>query len=136
MCTFPVLSTTDRSPVQKWISSVKIKFKWESYKYRGLLWTKQEHYVCKYTFTISLKWHDEDFKGSSGADQGFDQGGGAQIVTGLNCQWCTAVSCEQSEPFSAWDLGPGACLRALEALGYFITKYAFSPFWGTFLYYF
>ena len=25
---------------------------------------------------------------------------------------------------------------APEALGYFITKYAFSPFWGTFLYYF
>ena len=29
------------------------------------------------------------------------------------------------------------CLRqALEALGFFITKYAFSPFWGTFWYYF
>ena len=40
-----------------------------------------------------------------GADPGFDQGG-AQIVTGLNCQQCAAVSCEQSEPFSAWGLGP------------------------------
>ena len=30
----------------------------------------------------------------------------------------------------------GAHLRAPEALGYFITKYAFSPFRGTFLYYF
>ena len=35
-----------------------------------------------------------------------------------------------------FSMGSGACLRALEALGYFITKYAFSPFWGTFLYYF
>ena len=33
-------------------------------------------------------------------------------------------------------VGSGARLRAPEALGYFITKYAFSPFWGTFLYYF
>ena len=40
----------------------------------------------------------------SGADPGFD-GGGAQIVTGLNWRWCAAVSCEQSEPFSAWGLG-------------------------------
>ena len=32
--------------------------------------------------------------------------------------------------------GPRARLRALEALGFFITKYAFSPFLGTFLYYF
>ena len=32
--------------------------------------------------------------------------------------------------------GSRACLRAPEALGFFITKYAFSPFWGTFLYYF
>ena len=35
-----------------------------------------------------------------------------------------------------FSMGSGAYLRALEALGYFITKYAFSPFWGTFLYYF
>ena len=32
--------------------------------------------------------------------------------------------------------GSRACLKTLEALGFFITKYAFSPFWGTFLYYF
>ena len=31
-----------------------------------------------------------------------------------------------------FSVGSGACLRAPEALGYFITKYAFSPFWGTF----
>ena len=35
-----------------------------------------------------------------------------------------------------FSVGSGACLRAPEALGYFITKYAFSPFSGTFLYYF
>ena len=35
-----------------------------------------------------------------------------------------------------FSVGSGARLRALEALGYFITKYAFSPFWGIFLYYF
>ena len=32
--------------------------------------------------------------------------------------------------------GHKACLRALEALGFFITKYVFSPFLGTFLYWF
>ena len=38
--------------------------------------------------------------------------------------------------WALFSVGSGACLRAPEALGYFITKYAFSPFWGTFLYYF
>ena len=38
--------------------------------------------------------------GKAGADPGFDQGG-PQIVTGLNCRWCAAASCERSEPFSA-----------------------------------
>ena len=60
--------------------------------------------------------------------------GGPQIVTGLNCRQCAAGSCEQSKPFSAWGLGPALGPRKL--LGIFITKYAFSPFWGTFLYYF
>ena len=60
--------------------------------------------------------------------------GGPQIVTGLNCRWCAVASCERSEPFCS--VGSGAHLRVPEALGYFITKYAFSPFWGTFLYYF
>ena len=31
--------------------------------------------------------------GDTGADPGFDQGG-ARIMTGLNCQWCTAALCE------------------------------------------
>ena len=35
-----------------------------------------------------------------------------------------------------FSVGSGAHLRAPEALGYFITKCAFSPFWGTILYYF
>ena len=35
-----------------------------------------------------------------------------------------------------FSVGSGAHLSAPEALGYFITKYAFSPFWGTFLFYF
>ena len=35
-----------------------------------------------------------------------------------------------------FSVGSEAHLRDLEALGYFITKYAFSSFWGTFLYYF
>ena len=48
----------------------------------------------------------EYIKFTTGVDPGFDQGRGPQIVTGLNCQWCAAVSCEQSEPFSAWGLGP------------------------------
>ena len=69
-----------------------------------------------------------------GADPGFYQGGGAQIVTGLNCQRCAAASCERSEPFSVRGLGPA--LGPQKLLGIFITKYAFSPFWGTFLYYF
>ena len=68
--------------------------------------------------------------------------GGAQIVTGLNCRRCVAsvASLEKIEIIRSQEfmlsVGSGACLRALEALGYFITKYAFSPFWGTFLYYF
>ena len=35
-----------------------------------------------------------------------------------------------------FSMGSRAHLRAPEALGYFITKYAFFSFWGTFLYYF
>ena len=45
----------------------------------------------------------------AGADPGFDPGGGGgggEIVTGINCQWCPAASCKQSEPFSVWGLGP------------------------------
>ena len=42
-------------------------------------------------------------------------GGGAQIMTGLNCQWCAAVLCEQSKPFSAW--GPGPALGPWKLLG-------------------
>ena len=49
-----------------------------------------------------------------------------------------ANSAQQSHVNKVSPYWPGsrAHLRALEALGFFITKYAFSPFWGTFLYYF
>ena len=49
-----------------------------------------------------------------------------------------ADSAQQScaNEVSPYWLGSGACLRALEAVWFFITKYAFSPFWSTFLYYF
>ena len=49
-----------------------------------------------------------------------------------------ANSAQQSRAnkVSPYWLGSRASLRALEALGFFITKYAFSPFWGTFSYYF
>ena len=50
----------------------------------------------------------------SGADPGFDEGR-AQIMTGLNCQWCAAASCEQSEPFLVW--GPGPALGPQKLLG-------------------
>ena len=40
---------------------------------------------------------------------------GPQIVTGLNCRWCTAALCKQSEPFSAW--GPGPILGPHKLLG-------------------
>ena len=42
---------------------------------------------------------------------------------------CSSVVQAKQALFS---MGSGACLRALEALGYFITKYAFSPFWVPF----
>ena len=57
----------------------------------------------------------------------------AQIFLADFCRLHTAESCEWSEPLLA---GVQARLRALEALGFFITKHAFSPFWGIFLYYF
>ena len=50
----------------------------------------------------------------SGADPGLDRGG-PQIMTGLNCQQCTAASCKRSKPFSAW--GPGPALGPQKLLG-------------------
>ena len=49
-----------------------------------------------------------------------------------------ADSAQQSHANKVSPYWPGSRARliALEALGFFITKYAFSPFWGTFLYYF
>ena len=52
--------------------------------------------------------------------------GGPQIFLTDFCQLCAVLI--------GW--GPGPALGPLEALGFFITKYAFSPFLGTFLYHF
>ena len=41
-----------------------------------------------------------------GRIQDLIKGGGAQIMTGLNCRWYAAVLCERSKPFSALGLGP------------------------------
>ena len=69
----------------------------------------------------------------SGADPGFDQGGAPDRDSPKLPMVHSSVVQAKRALFS---VGSGACLRAPEALGYFITKYAFSPFWGTFLYYF
>ena len=68
-----------------------------------------------------------------GADPGFDQGGAPDRDRPKLPMVSSSVMRVKRALFS---VGSGAHLRALEALGYFITKYAFSPFWGTFLYYF
>ena len=68
----------------------------------------------------------------AGVDPGFDQGGPDRDRPKLPMV-CSSVVRAKRALFS---VGSGACLRALESLGYFITKYAFSPFWGTFFYYF
>ena len=69
----------------------------------------------------------------SGADPGFDRGGGPDRDRPKLPMVHSSIVRAKRAFFS---VGSRACLRAPEALGYFITKYAFSPFWGTFLYYF
>ena len=66
-------------------------------------------------------------------DPGFDQGGGPDHDRPKLPMLCSSI---MQVKWALFSLGSGAHLRALEALGYFITKYAFSPFWVTFLYYF
>ena len=68
----------------------------------------------------------------TGADPGFDQGGPDRDRPKLLTVCSSVVRVKQA----LFSVGFGACLRAPEALGYFITKYAFFPFRGTFLYYF
>ena len=68
----------------------------------------------------------------AGADQGFDQGGPDRDRPKLLMVRSSVVRAKQA----LFSVGSRAHLRAPEALVYFITKYAFSPFWGTFLYYF
>ena len=72
------------------------------------------------------------YVGKSGADPGFDRGGPDRDRPKLPMVCSSIVRAKQA----LFSMGSGAHLRAPEALGYFITKYAFSPFWGTFLYYF
>ena len=55
-------------------------------------------------------------KGGAGADPGFGQGGAPA---------CKAESCQCSEASNLW-LGSRARLRALEAFGFLMLKYAFS----------
>ena len=72
------------------------------------------------------------YKCASGADPGFDQGGGPDRD---RPKLLTVRSSVVRVKRALFSMGSRAHLRAPEALGYFITKYAFSPFWGTFLYY-
>ena len=75
-----------------------------------------------------------NYSSKSGADPGFDRGGGAPDRD--RPKLLTVRSSIVRAKRALFRMGSGVCLRAPEALGYFITKYAFSPFWGTFLYYF
>ena len=66
----------------------------------------------------------------AGADPGFDQGG-PQIVTGLNCRWCAAASCERSEPFLAWGPGPTSGLSGISLLNMHLLHFG-VPFYTIF----
>ena len=68
----------------------------------------------------------------AGADPGFDQGAPDRDRPKLSMVRSSVMRVKRA----LFSMGSGACLKASEALGYFIIKYAFSPFWGTFLYYF
>ena len=69
----------------------------------------------------------------TGADPGFDQRGGPYRDRPKLPTVCSSIAQAKRALFS---VGSGAHLRAPEGLGYFITKYAFSPFRVFFLYYF
>ena len=69
---------------------------------------------------------------SSGVDPGLDRGGADRDRPKLPMVLSSVVRVKQA----LFSVGSGACLRALEALGYFTTKYALSSFGGTFLFYF
>ena len=84
------------------------------------------------TYTHYLEGLGHKLDEYAGVDPGFDQEG-AQIMTPKLLTVHSSVMRAKQALFS---MGSRAHLRVLEALGYFITKYAFSPFWGTYLYYF
>ena len=60
----------------------------------------------------------------SGVDPGFDPGGPDHDRPKLPMVHSSIMQAKRA----LFSVGSGAHLRALEALGYFITKYAFSPF--------
>ena len=87
-----------------------------------------------YNFIVySIILNPESIPCIAGADPGFDQGGTPDCD---RPKLATVRSSIVQAKRALFSMGSGACLRAPEALGYFITKYAFSPFRGTFLYYF
>ena len=83
--------------------------------------------------TLVIKSPLRVFETGVRGDPGFDQGGAPDRDRPKLPMVHSSIVREKQALFS---VGSGAHLRAPEALGYFITKYAFSPFWGTFLYYF
>ena len=92
--------------------------------------------VPRVTFVITFHIPIEDLLTacrSAGADPGFDGGGGPDRD---RPKLLTVRSSVMQVKRALFSVGSGALRRAPEVLGYFITKYAFSPFWGTFLYYF
>ena len=59
----------------------------------------------------------------SGADPGFGQGGGPQL---LRPKVADVAKWSRASEASNWQQGSRACLRALEAFGFLMFKYAFS----------
>ena len=84
-------------------------------------WECQDSQIWEYIFPDLQGWIQDLVKGR-----------GAKFFWPIFAD-CIAELCEQSKSLLA---RVQAGLGALEALGFFITKYAFSPFWGSFLYYF
>ena len=107
---------------------------------------KRRHGFCHHLiFCLGMKMFPTYFMVSSyltiyvlscnpGADPGFDWGEGDPDCDRPKLAMVRSSIMQAKQ--ALFSVGSRAHLRALEALGYFITKYAFSPFWGTFLYYF
>ena len=85
------------------------------------------------TTTTPVCWQDKmlSFQGVRGRSRIWLRGG-----PNFFGQFLPTLCSSRANKVSPHWLGSRAHLRVLEALGFFITKYAFSPFWGTFLYQF